>query len=98
MPIRIALGEERLIVRKGVRQLFAVDPEVESRGGGGPALTSPGLRRRARGRGAHRYPHATHPHRRGGGAVAEIDRAKQLLDSGTITEAEFDAIKAKALA
>ena len=33
-----------------------------------------------------------------GGAAAEIDKAKQLLDSGTITQAEFDAIKAKALA
>ena len=27
----------------------------------------------------------------------EIDRAKQLLDNGTITQAEFDKIKAKAL-
>jgi hypothetical protein len=33
-----------------------------------------------------------------GGAAAEIDKAKQLLDSGTITQAEFDQIKAKALA
>jgi hypothetical protein len=34
----------------------------------------------------------------GGGAAAEIEKAKQLLDSGTITQAEFDSIKAKALA
>jgi hypothetical protein len=34
----------------------------------------------------------------GGGAAAEIDRAKKLLDDGTITQAEFDAIKSKALA
>jgi hypothetical protein len=33
-----------------------------------------------------------------GGAAAEIDKAKQLLDKGAITQAEFDAIKAKALA
>jgi len=32
------------------------------------------------------------------GAATEIDKAKQLLDSGAITQSEFDAIKAKALA
>jgi hypothetical protein len=33
-----------------------------------------------------------------GGAAGEIAKAKELLDAGTITQQEFDAIKAKALA
>jgi len=32
-----------------------------------------------------------------GGSAAEIAKAKELLDSGAITQSEFDAIKAKAL-
>jgi hypothetical protein len=34
----------------------------------------------------------------GGGAAEEIEKAKRLLDTGAITETEFEALKAKALA
>jgi uncharacterized membrane protein YcjF (UPF0283 family) len=32
-----------------------------------------------------------------GGSATEIAKAKELLDAGTITQAEYDAIKAKAI-
>jgi hypothetical protein len=34
----------------------------------------------------------------GGGPASEIEKAKALLDSGTITQLEFDTLKAQALA
>jgi hypothetical protein len=33
----------------------------------------------------------------GGGAAGEIEKAKKLLDDGVISQAEFDALKAKAM-
>ena len=34
----------------------------------------------------------------GGGAASQIEKAKQLLDAGTISQEEFDKLKSKALA
>ena len=34
----------------------------------------------------------------GGGAASEIEKAQQLLETGTISQGDFDTIKAKALA
>jgi general stress protein CsbA len=34
----------------------------------------------------------------GGGAASELEKAKKLLDSGAITQQEFDALKTKVLA
>jgi hypothetical protein len=97
MPIRIAPGQDSSIVRARGRCSLSTR-RSSRRGGGRTSPHFPGLRRGAPGRGAHRYPHATHPHRRSGGAATAIDKAKRLLDCGAIAQADFDAIKAKALA
>jgi DNA-binding NarL/FixJ family response regulator len=98
MPIGIARSERTARSYECVRQLLTLDPEVEivAAVADQPSLRQacdeehPGV--------VLTDPHATHPHRRGGGAAAEIDEAKQLLDGGAIAQAEFDAIKPKALA
>jgi hypothetical protein len=41
--------------------------------------------------------HVRHVAAPAGGAAAEIAKAKELLDSGAISQAEFDSIKQKAL-
>jgi hypothetical protein len=48
----------------------------------------------AQGRDRHAGPDESAP---SGDGAAEIERARRLLDSGTITQAEFDAIKTRAV-
>jgi CheY-like chemotaxis protein len=91
MPIRIALGEGSSIV---VRRAAAARcrPEVASVAAvanlpslleacdeGHPDVVLSDIRM------------PPTPHRRGGGAAAEIDKATQLLDGGAIAQARFDA-------
>jgi len=46
----------------------------------------------------HQFDDYVHQTAASGGPAAEIESAKKLLDSGAITQSEFDAIKQKALA
>ena len=81
-----------------MRPLLAVDPEVEivAAMADQPHSARPATKRSR----TWRSPifACRPPTPMSGGADAAIDKAKQLLDSGAITQAEFDAIKAKALA
>ena len=58
---------------------------------------APGAAERARGEQAQ-FDHYVKSVATNGGAASEIDKAKRLLDEGTITQDEFNALKAKALA
>ena len=53
--------------------------------------------RRSAGHGLLRVDGGRAPRADGASASAEIERAKRLLDSGAITQAEFDAIEAGTL-
>jgi Phospholipase_D-nuclease N-terminal len=54
-----------------------------------------GMASRSAENGRHRT--AGHGESAGSGGAAEIERAKTLLESGTITQAEFEGIKSRAL-
>jgi hypothetical protein len=96
MPIRIARSERTARSCVGVRQLLAVDPEVEMSRRTSPYFARPATKSTwswCSPISACDRPTPTRWRRSGGDRQRE-----QLLDSGAITQAEFDAIKANALA
>jgi adenylate cyclase len=96
MPIRIARSERTARSCVGVRQLLAVDPEVEIVAA---VADQPPLRQAC----DEEHPDVVltdirmPPTHTDEVAAQRGDRPKQLLDSGAITQAEFDAINAKPL-